>query len=295
MKKILYISLALLALASCNKAAPEASDGQIRFRFSLPETKATASGFENGDAVSLYAVAYDGATQMPLQIGGNWLNNEKLSFNGTAWTPARPLYWADGACDFYAFYPYQPEIGSVEEYPFSVAVDQNSVRSSETLGGYEASDLMWASAENVSRSAGTVDLAFHHMMSKLVVRVQTGDKFKGAIPDDIVAHVYNTVTDCKVDWAKGSVEKDAFGAKNTLTMKKISNERFEAVLVPQNIEKRTPLIELTMGGIAYLLEYSLSFRPGYCHYVDLTLNTSPDQEQIEISIDPGTENWNGSN
>ena len=107
-----------------------------------------------------------------------------------------------------------------------------------------------------------------------------------------MAHVYNTVTDCKVDWAKGSVEKDAFGAKNTLTMKKISNERFEAVLVPQNIEKRTPLIELTMGGIAYLLEYSLSFRPGYCHYVDLTLNTSPDQEQIEISIDPGTENWN---
>lgn len=292
MKKILYISLALLALASCNKVAPELSDGQIRFRFSLPESKATASAFENGDAVSLYAVQYDGATQMPLQIGGNWLNNEKLTFNGSVWSAANALYWAAGACDFYAFYPYQASIGSMEKYPFTLAVDQNSARVGDVPGGYEASDLMYASALNVSRSDGAVDLAFHHMMSKLVVRVVKGPQFEGDIPNDIVAHVYNTVTDCTVDWTKGSVEKDAFGAKNTLTMKKISNERFEAVIVPQNIEKRTPLIELTMGGIAYLLEYSLSFRPGYCHYVDLTLNTSPDQEQIEISIDPGIENWN---
>ena len=58
------------------------------------------------------------------------------------------------------------------------------------------------------------------------------------------------------------------------------------------MEKRTPLIELTMGGIAYLLETSLSFRPGYVHTITVTLNTSPDQEQIEISIDPGIENWN---
>ena len=47
-----------------------------------------------------------------------------------------------------------------------------------------------------------------------------------------------------------------------------------------------------MGGIAYLLEYSLSFRPGFVHYIDLTLNTSPDQEQLETSIDPDIEGWN---
>ena len=75
-------------------------------------------------------------------------------------------------------------------------------------------------------------------------------------------------------------------------MKKLDNEHFEAVVVPQNIEKRTPLIELTMGGIAYLLETSLSFRPGYVHTITVTLNTSPDQEQIEISIDPGIDPWN---
>lgn len=292
MKKILYISAVLIAFVSCNKATPVVSNGQIQFRLSLPGTKANASSFEADDAVSLYAVAYDGATQMPLQIGGNFLNNEQLTFNGTTWSAARTLYWADGACDFYALYPYQASIGSVEKYPFSLTADQSTARSGNTLGGYEASDLMYAYAENVNRSAGHVDLSFHHMMSKLVVRVHKGDKFEGDIPNDIVAHVYNTVTDCTVDWTKGSVEKNSFGARNTLTMKKISNQQLEAVIVPQNIEKRTPLIELTMGGIAYLLEYSLSFRPGYVHYVDVTLNTSPDQEQIEISIDPGIDGWN---
>jgi hypothetical protein len=75
-------------------------------------------------------------------------------------------------------------------------------------------------------------------------------------------------------------------------MKKISNTRFEAVVIPQNIERRTPLIEITMGGIAYLLEYSLSFKPGYVHTINLILNTSPDQEKIEISIDPEIEGMN---
>ena len=64
------------------------------------------------------------------------------------------------------------------------------------------------------------------------------------------------------------------------------------LLVPQNIEKRTPLVELTMGGIAYLLETSLSFRPGYCHTLTVTLNTSPDQEMIEININPEVDTWN---
>jgi hypothetical protein len=75
-------------------------------------------------------------------------------------------------------------------------------------------------------------------------------------------------------------------------MKKISNERFEAIVVPQNIERRTPLIEVTMGGIAYLLEYSISFKPGYTHTINLILNTSPDQEKIEISIDAGVDPLN---
>ena len=288
MKKIFIISIGFFSLVSCFKQqVSEDVSNEIRFAVSHPSalTKVTASAFEASDAISLFAVEYDGATQMPLQVSGNFLNNEQLTYNGATWTAGRTLYWSSSACDFYALYPYQASIGSVEQYPFSLAIDQNGT-------GYENSDLLFASAVNASRSDGPVALNFKHIFSKLVVNVVKGPNFEGDIPDDIVTHIYNTNVDCFVNVTIGSVEKATFGSKRTITMKKISNQQFEAVIVPQNIEKRTPLIELTMGGIAYLLEYSLSFRPGYVHYVDVTLNTSPDQEQIEISIDPGIDDWN---
>lgn len=293
MKKIIF-AMTILALTACSKQQVPVAENpdEIKFNISMPSsvaakaaTKATATGFEDGDAISLYAVEYNGEQAMPLQVGGNFFNNEKLTYNGSTWAGTRTLYWSEKACDFYAFYLYQPSIGSMEEYPFSVAANQDGE-------GYEASDLLFAKAENVTKTDGSVDLTFKHMMSKCIVKVEKGPKFEGEIPDDIVAHIYNTNVDCTVDWTKGSVEKNAFGAKKTITMKKLSNELFEAVLVPQNLEKRTPLIELTMGGIAYLLEYSLSFRPGYCHTVTVTLNTSPDQEMIEINIDPEVDSWN---
>lgn len=287
MKKLLYSIITISAVVSCAKIEPTSTldSDVIRFNIGFPETKATATAFETEDMLSLYAVEYIGGQQMPLQVGGNYLNNEKLTYDGSSWASARSLYWSDNACDFYALYPYQGSISSIEAYPFAVETDQNG-------DGYEESDLLYAYAENVSHTDGEVDLAFKHMMSKLIVNIVKGPKFDGNIPDDIVAHIYNTNVECTVNFLTGSVEKNAFGSKRTITMKKNSNEQFEAVVVPQNLEKRTPLIELTMGGIAYLLEYTLSFRPGFVHTVTLTLNTSPDQEQIEISIDPSINPFN---
>ena len=285
MKKTIFIAISMLLLAACGKENTQ-EQNVMRFQFGYPGTRATATGFEANDAVSLFAVQWVGGVQYPLQIGGNYLNNEKITFNGTTWVPERTLYWADTPCDFYALYPYQSDITSIERTPFNLADNQNE------NGGYEASDLLFAYAENKARADGPVLLQFKHMMSKIKVNLVKGPNFEGEIPNDIVAHIYNTITSCTVNLATGSVEKDAFGERKTLTMHKIDNEHFEAVVVPQNIEKRTPLIELTMGGIAYLLETSLSFRPGYAHTITVTLNTSPDQEQIEISIDPGIDPWN---
>ena len=287
MKKTLLFAISMLLLAACGKENATQEQNVMSFKFGYPSTRATATAFESGDAVSLYAVQWVGGAQYPLQIGGNYLNNEKITFDGTDWNPERTLYWADTPCDFYALYPYQASITSIERTPFALVADQNA----DSGAGYEASDLLFAYAENKARTDGPVALQFKHMMSKIKVNLVKGPNFEGDIPNDVVAHIYNTITSCTVNLATGSVEKDAFGARNTLTMHKIDNEHFEAVVVPQNIEKRTPLIELTMGGIAYLLETSLSFRPGYAHTITVTLNTSPDQEQIEISIDPGYGGW----
>lgn len=294
MKRTIILTSALAVILSCQKqdSIEPQQDGQIRFDMGMAATKATSSAFEAGDAVAIYAVEYASSDVAPeLQIAGNFINNEELTYDGTSWTGSRSLYWGTAACDFYALYPYA-ELTSVEEHPFEIAQDQNSAETEDALSGYEASDLLWAKTENVMQADGVVSMKFKHMMSKCVVTVTKGEKFEGEIPDDIVAHIYNTTTSAKLNFAKGSVEKDAMGNRKTITMKKVSNERFEAIVVPQNIERRTPLIEVTMGGIAYMLEYSLSFKPGYAHTINLILNTSPDQEKIEISIDAGTGEWN---
>lgn len=292
MKKcILNIVLVLAVFASCQKENIGVMGSEvICFDFSLPQTKATATSFEVDDAVSLFAVEYSSEDAPEVQIAGNFLNNEELTFNGSEWSADKTLYWSDKPCDFYALYPYT-NLTSVEEFPFEVAIDQNSSKTQLSLGGYEASDLLWAKAENVSQSQGVVNLQFKHMMSKCVVTLTKGDKFEGEIPDDVVCHIYNTVTSAKLNFAEGTVEKETMGERKTITMKKVSRERFEAILVPQYIENRTPLIEVTMGGIAYLLEYTMSFKPSYAHTINLILNTSPDQEKIEISIDAGTGDW----
>ena len=288
MKKLSIIIASLAALVACQKEAPVTlqDDGQIRFEFGLPSTKATAENFEAGDQVSVWAVEYASEEAPELQIGGNFLNNEMLTYDGSAWNSSRNVYWSEKPCDFYAVYPYiRPN--SVESYIFEIQADQNSPRTADALGGYEASDLLFAKAENVSRADGKVSLKFKHMMSKCIVNVVKGEKFEGELPEDIAVHIYNTVTTADLNLANGSIEKYALGNRNTITMKKLASDKFEAVVIPQNIERRTPLIEISMGGIAYLMEYSLSFKPGYQHIINLTVNTSPDQEKFEIAIDAG--------
>lgn len=287
----MMIAGAMALVCACSKSEPATQgleENEIDFRIGMadPATKVTDLGFQVGDRIGVWAVERNGGAQMPLQIGGNFINNEQLTLQDGSnhWRGARTLYYSSQNCDFYGLFPYQASITSIEEQPFSVQTDQSSA------ANYIASDLLWAYAGNVAPQ-GTVNMAFKHILSKLSVVIVKGPKFEGDIPVDITVHIYNTTTEGKVNLRQGTIEKDNFGAKRTLTAKKISSYRFETIVVPQFIEKKTPLIEVTMGGIAYLLEYSISLRPGYEHTIELTLNTSPDQEMIEIGIDAESQAW----
>lgn len=292
MKKIFFISVCILAAVGCQKNDIHKSDNnQIRFVTNLM-TKASASAFEVGDMLSVWAVEQPGEENIPLQLGGNFINNEHLTFDGTSWNSSRTLYWSDVPCDFYAVYPSLNNVETVDGQTFSLPTDQNAAGVDGNPDGYESADILYAKAERVAHADGAVVLNFYHKMSKCSVNLVKGEKFEGEIPDDVTVHIYNTVTDFVFNIAEGKLSKAAFGAKKTITMKKLDNEHFEAVVVPQSIELSTPLIEVTMGGIAYLLNYSISFKPAYNHTINLTLNTSPDQEMIEISIDPEVDPWN---
>ena len=292
-KNIFILAVATLLMLGCNKGVDTSviNPDEIRVEASVKQTRAAGTSFEIGDKMGLYAVEYNGDEVASLQVASNFINNEALTYNGSAWVGGRTLYWSDKPCDFYGIYPYQ-EPATVSEYLFDLPTNQNSPETDDALSGYEAADLLWAKATKVSREDGAVQLQFKHMMSRVVVKIERGEKYEGELPEDITVHLYNTVTTAEVDFTHGSLQRYAHGEKNTITMKQLSGDTFAAIVVPQNIERRTPLVEITMEGIAYLLNYSMSFRPGYQHTITVTLNSSPEQEKIEISIDGSIEDWN---
>ena len=293
MKKYITIAALLLLAVGCEKGEGTSvvNPDEIRFETSIA-TRVAGTAFEEGDTFGLYAVEYDGDVVADLQVGGNYLNNEAVTLTSGIWKPARTLYWSANPCDFYAVYPYQPDVKSIDTYIFDIATDQSAPESEGALSGYEAADLLWAKAKKHSREDGAVNLQFKHMMSKVVVKLVKGEKYEGELPEDIVTHIYNTVTTAKADFTQGSLERYEFGEKRTITMRQTAPDTFEAIVVPQHIERRTPLVEITMEGIAYLLNYSVSFRPGYQHTITVTLNTSPDQEKIEIELEGDVGDWN---
>ena len=310
-KSIFILAVATLLMASCDKGTEVSFDpNEIRVVATINNTRASSTSFEIGDKMGIYAVEYTGDEVAKLQVAGNYINNEPMVYDGKEWRGERALYWPKSHCDFYAIYPYQ-QPKTVSQYIFHLPLNQNSPETEDTLSGYEAADLMWAKAEKIKPPYTTytdddgtvctppiaedhyypVQLQFKHMMSRVVVKIERGPDYDGELPKDITVHLYNTVTSAEVDFTKGSLQRYAYGEKQTITMKQLSGDTFAAIVVPQNIERRTPLVEVTMEGIAYLLSYSTSFRPGYQHTITVTLNTSPEQEKIEINIDGEVDGW----
>ena len=291
-RSIFILAVATLLMVACDNGNIELqqNDNEIRVAASLGKTRATLTNFEVGDKISLYAVEYAGDAVAEVQPAGNFINNEAMNYDGAVWSSGRTLYWGENPCDFYGFYPYQPT-GSMKDVYFDIAPDQSQPTADGTLGGYEASDIMWAKAEKVSRADGEVNLQFRHLMTRVVVDIVRGAKYEGELPEDITVHIYNTATTAIVDWTVGSLKAYPQGGRKTITMRRLDADSFDAIVVPQFIERRTPLVEITMEGIAYLLETSMSFRPGKQHTLTITLNTSPDQEKIDISIDGEGSDW----
>lgn len=244
------------------------------------ETRATDTNFENSDQIGVFITEADAA----LQIGGNVLNNEQFTYNGSTWAAARKAYWDAGTFNVYAYYPYAKSVNDTEDYSFEVQTDQS------THEGVTASDFLWASKEGVTASASPVTLKFSHSLSKVIVKIEKSEDYEGDIPNDCKVSIIGTVTKACVDLSTGGVAKDNYAGTGAIVAQKIDNTTYQAIVVPQNIETRRPLIEIESEGVSYLMEGKLSFKQGCAHTLVVTLSKNPTQTKIEIGGSIG--GWN---
>lgn len=282
-----------LCLAGCGQEemteAGEQPADVMRFSLTHPDegarTRVTETHFEKDDRIGLYVCT----AEAPLEVGGNYVNNALLTFNGSAWHPERPIFWNNGSYDVYAYYPQVSPVTSVDDLPFSVATDQQAAGNEQTPGGYEASDFLWASAKKQTAGNEAVKLNFRHCMSKLTVRLVKGPDYDGDELPEAEVYVHNTVTEATVDLAVGIVTPAKFGKLHTVKAKAAGKDEYTAVLVPQRIANRVPLIEVVMKGVSYLVETNFRFKQGIHHTFTLIISKNP--EQVKIEIGGELENW----
>ena len=278
MKKLWLMAAGALMMAACSSDENEeqafvADKGEIQLLFVHPnQTRATETSFENADELGVYVTAADET----LQIGGNEVNNEQFTYNGTSWTSKRKVYWNEGLHNVYAYYPYTKTINDVEDFAFELQTDQN------TSDGFTKSDFLWAGKKDVAASATAVTMTFAHKMSCVVVQLQKGEFYTGEISEDTEVYIHSTVTKAVIDLSTGDAGKDDYAGTGSIKALQKSATEYTAIVVPQNITTRRPLVEVITGGVSYMMEGKISLKPGMRHTITVTLDKNPEQTKIEI-------------
>ena len=290
MKNIFNIlAIAALLMVGCENGEdiPVVEDGVMQIEVLHPNaTRATETAFEGGDKIGLYATEYNGDVASPLQISGNWANNVATTYNGTTWTPAKKIFWSENKMDVYGYYPYMTPT-SIDEHLWSVQLDQSIPETADALSGYEASDFLWGKATGVSQTDGDVQLEFKHRCSKLVVKLVKGKDYSGVLPTESELYIHSTVPTATIDFTNGAVTKNIYGEMETIKARRVDDGTFEAIIIPQRMETRRPFLEYIANGVSYLYESTFIFKAGKLHTFELTINSNPDQIEIEVGGNVG--------
>lgn len=279
----------ILPACSGEEVTPPAhpSEGTMRFTFSHPEgTRVTDTAFEQGDRTGLFVTEEN----LPLEIGGNTVNNEMLTLAGQNWKSVNPLFWNSGKYNAFAYYPYLPNVESISDLTYTVSLDQRGGKGADGLTPYEKADFLFASAKGLSASPAPVNLTFRHIMSKLTIRLIKGEDFEGELPQTATVVLHNTVPMATIDLAAGIATKAPKGTKQSITARQDSPTMFSVITVPQRLDNRVPLIEVLMNGVSFLYESKFQFKPGTNHLVNLVVDKNP--EQVKIEVGGEITNWN---
>ncbi len=285
-KRVFLIVAAMALLSACGKEqTPEVyvpEEGEILLNMIHPHhsTRVNDTGFDADDQIGVYVTESDSE----LQLVGNEVNNELFVYNGTMWSSLRRVFWNEGTHNIYAYYPYTATVNDIEDFAFSVQTDQS------TDEGYAMSDFLWASAIGVAATAEPVNMQFEHKLSRVVVKLEKGEEFEGEISDSAEVYIDSTVPDAVIDLSTGDAAKDTFKSPSIIRCKQLANDTYAAIVIPQNLTSKVPLVEVIIGDVSYLMYGKISLRPGFSHTIVVTLNHNP--EKIKIDIGGSTGDWN---
>ena len=303
MKKYCFILSVLVAslFASCQSELelmqednkyliPLNIDGSIK----QIQTKATAQGFVDKDAVGLFAVNYTENNTIAgvLQTSGNQADNVKYVFDepNHKWNPVRPVYYKNinTHADLYLYYPYQGTITDVNSANFEVQKDQSAAATATSLSGYEASDWMWGKGEDITPSESKVQIQLTHRLSAVQVSLTEGSGFESGEFESLekIVILSGTTRKATLDYATGSSTPVGSAQLDGIIMCPQSDGSWRAVVIPQTVASGTKLFSITIGGTAYSYsqDTAVEYQVGKQMNVSLTINKKTPSGEYELVL-----------
>ena len=300
-KHLLISSLAICGLLTSCLSEPEfepvveGSGIEISLDGSIKQvaTKATAEGFETGDALGLYAVNYENNNQTPgtLLAEGNQADHVKYIFNfeNWQWTPVKKVYYKDvnTNVDLYVFYPHA-EPSSVEAYNFEVQKDQSKAKTQISLGGYEASDFLWSKVENVTPTESKIKVQLEHKMAGVHVILTEGTGFEQdefpLLEKSILA--VNTTRKATIDMSTGIVTPVGEAQSTGIVMCPQTDGSFRAIVIPQSVAAGTHLFKITIDGMTYNFkkDVELTYEAGKVSKFTIKINRKQHTGEYELEL-----------
>lgn len=300
MRKIaILLAGALLSAASCSvhewdSPVSAESAGKIELSGDIDqvyETRASDTGFADGDRIGVYVVDWNGTSAPELAAAGNRADNLRFTFDESSWKwiPDHDLYWKDKTThiDVYGYYPYAEAPEDVTKMPFEVQKDQARAGGNGIPGGYEQSDFLWGAALDNAPTERTINLKFRHRMAGARVTLTEGTGFDSAewASAEKSVILQSAIRTSLIDLRTGEVtvtgEKPAAG-----TIAARSGNDWRCIVVPQTIAAGDALVTVTVGGIAYSLRKGepFTFVPGKLHNFTITVNKRTDSGTYEFVV-----------
>lgn len=290
---------AILLLVGCTDRYDSYSEGNVENRKiclgasidQLYQTRASATGFADGDQMGVYIVDYHGDNPSVLLPRGNRGDNIRYTYHeaNNSWEPAYELYWKDKTThvDIYAYYPFSvvfPE--NTSEWPFSVQSDQSLEAKGTSLCTYEQSDLLWGKATDVAPTAEVINLSMRHRMSSLRIELVEGSNFANGefAQKEKTVVVKNTKRSATVDLSTGTVTASG-SAKSSITPYRNGNQ-YRAIVVPQTIAANTTILDINMGGQLYSFKKaeSVEFTSGRMYTFTIRIDKRDDTGEYKFTL-----------
>ena len=284
---LLLACVATACSSGGNEEEPLPERIPITLNCGITATRATDTGFENGDRIGLYVVNYEGVTPGALLPTGNHADNAAFTYDGR-WTPATPLYWLDETtpADFYCYYPYSNAAGDPAAWPFAVKADQSSE------AAYKASDFLWGKAANVKPTANAVNITMRHVLSCAAVQVVAGNGFteEDLAEADIQVRLNGLALQAAIDLNDGTVTAD--GTPSGISLLRGDGNAFKALVVPQTVPEADDFLTVTIDGEDFHMPKGFTFVSGKRHTFTVTVRKLSTGINIDISgwEDDGTDN-----